>query len=256
MVEKLRNISQKSLKNLRNSIEENLALYQGGDFDSYPEKLHWDMELTDPEIDYDTSLLKTLVHVKGKSIIEQDLTNSLIVGKALINLTPTLACEEVIWTRLCHIDALAYCRSRWFPKKPGFLASTKQQKNYVNSITTHMFCPTATAVRDDNAISRLWWNFRIAKLAMPSEPERAMRQILKTADIRSNLIERPYTGARSKLLRGIVLFMEKTPKVSKDETKFRGFCKNINSSGVGLIFEEMDDINIQQFCEECWAKVI
>jgi hypothetical protein len=251
---KLRHISGKNLRDLRQNIEPNLHRYKGEDFTEIADELHWDVEVN-PALDYDQSALNSLKHDKTKSIADQDRENSLIVGEALCNLTPRLACSEVIWVRLCHIDALNYCRERWFAKKPGLFASAESKARFERSITTHMFCPTATAVRDDNALSRLWWNYHIAKLAMPSEPDRSLYQILKTADIRSNLVERPYTGARVELLKGIILFMEKYTEVSADEKKFREFCKHINSSGTGVLFEEMSDAEINHFCKMSWDIV-
>src|SRR5262249_26055990 len=141
----------------------------------------------DVDMEIDTQALAGLVGINETP--ELAVTNSVLVWNALKGLTPNLAAEERIWTRLCHIECLQYARDRWLG------GNTHDEK--IASIETHFFGRGLTGVRDDNAVSRLWWNAHVAKLAWPDDMEGALRLILKTTDYRSNLVERTMMSSRA-----------------------------------------------------------
>ena len=151
MKEQLKYISEATLADLRSSIKSNLARYRGEGFKELADEFSWDIGL---DIEYDQKLLSTLNLIQHQNIAESDLEGSRIVGEALGNLTPSMANEELIWVRLSHVDAFEYSVSRWLSEKTD-------DNTLISSIETHLFAPTQTAIRDDHAISRLWWNYQI-----------------------------------------------------------------------------------------------
>ena len=111
--------------------------------------------------------------------------------------------------------------------------------------------PTPIAIRDDNAISRLWWNYEIARNYDPDDIEGALSFILKTADIRSNLIERPWLASRRDLALAIFRLMKAGPWVTDRRRNFREFMISINRQGGGIVFEAMRPEEIDEFVENC-----
>ena len=117
-----------------------------------------------------------------------------------------------------------------------------------------MFAPNLTAIRDDNALSRLWWNVHIATIADPEDPEGALRLILKTADIRNNFVERTGTVSRRPLARAVVRAMRNNPWITSSEQAFREFMKALNRDGGGVLFEALDESEADKLIEACASR--
>ena len=179
---------------------------------------------------------------------ESEVKNSLLVWNVFSKLTPSLASEDRIWTRLTHLEGLAFARDRWLTGK------TKERSTAVAAIKKHFFAGTQTKRRDDNAISRLWWNAYIAKLVAPDSQEQALKALLKTADIRQAVIERPRTASRLSLTAGIVRAMDRDPWLTKAESNFREFIKVVNKFGGGELFEVMGSEEIDALIDDCSAR--
>ena len=241
----LKHISDSALDELRNSIESNFSRYKSEGFTDLADEYMWNISL-DIEIDYD--LLSELDLTLQKNIVEIDFKNSKIVGKALANLTPSLANEELIWVRLSHFEAFEYSSSRWLSNSPD----SGLKKN----IETHFFAPTQTAIRDDHAISRLWWNYQIARATMPEDIDLALKLIMKTADIRSNFVERIWMSSRRPIAGAILRAMNNNSEITATEINFRSFMKIVNRHGGGIVFESLDESDIDQFVEDCCNKTI
>lgn len=223
---------------LRKKIAENLDRYLQGDFEDYADTDDWAIPLN---LQVDLAPLKLL-----ETNPAGDAENSLLVWQALGELNPSLASEGRIWTRLSHVEGLAYARERWIGGRTGAEA--------VQVIDGHFFADTRTACRDDNAIGRLWWTAFVAKRAMPDDHEAAVRAIWKTADIRSNVIERPWISSRPRLASAIVRAIITIPDVTASESAFRDFMKAINRLGGGLMFEVMEEPKIDAFIASCVPK--
>ena len=131
MSELLKYLSDSALSELRDSIPKNIERYIGNGFEEYAFLPSWDIPL---KINLDRNLLATLDTTQQRTIAEIDLANSKIVGKALENLTPSLANEERIWVRLSHLEAFEYSRIRWLTGKEG--------EGLVAAIEKHFFAPT------------------------------------------------------------------------------------------------------------------
>lgn len=90
---------------------------------------------------------------------------------------------------------------------------------------------------------------------MPDRKFDALKLILKKADIRSNVVERPWITSRPQLAGGIVRVMERKPYISNNEAGFRDFMKAVNANGGGLIFETMSIGEIDMFMNACADEI-
>lgn len=240
-LKKVNYIGQDLISDLYNNISKNVDKYSvgGDDFFEYSSSGNWDIPLS---VDYNPELLQEL------NSDNSEIENSKLVWLALKNLTPSLACEERIWVRFTHGECLHFSRERW--------DISKQDNDGVEKfIRTHFFASSMTNRRDDNAISRLWWNGWIASQYSQDDFEDALNIILRTADIRSNLIERPWMFRRKELSRGIITFMKDHFLIGEKmlEAKFRAFAITLNVIGSGVVFEGMDDKKIQDFLLNCYC---
>ncbi|MAO93612.1 MAG: hypothetical protein CMM78_00220 [Rhodospirillaceae bacterium] len=241
----LKYISEAALTDLRTNIRSNLELYRGSGFHHLEDEPSWDIDL---KIDYDQALLGTLDLTQQQNIVDIDRKNSLIVGQALSGLTPSLANEELVWVRISHLDAFEYSKARW-------LSETDEDDALVASIQAHIFAPTQTAIRDDHSVSRLWWNYHIARSCMPDDVEKALGLILKTADIRSNFVERIWMSSRRQIAGAILRAIDEKAEITATEVRFRAFMKIINRYGGGIVFEALSDAEADKFVGECCDRV-
>ena len=245
MSERLKHLSDTALSELRNSISENIERYTGNGFEECGLPPSWDIPL---KIDFDKDHLATLDSKRQRTIVEIDRANSIIVGKALENLTPSLANEERIWVRLSHLEAFEYCKIRWLTGKEG--------EDLVSAIQRHFFAPTQTIIRDDHALSRLWWNYHIARTCMPDNVDRALELILKTADIRSNFVERIWMSSRRNISGAVLRAMDTQEWITGAEQNFREFMKVLNRQGGGIVFEALSESETDSFVQKCADQAV
>lgn len=245
MSEELKHVSEKALAELRAGIRSNLHRYKGNGFQDLAMQPSWDISL---KLDYDRDLLSTLDLTRQQNIVEIDRKNSIIVGESLVNLSPSLANEELIWARLSHLEALDYSKARWLP-------ANADDSSLVSAVETHFFAPTQTAIRDDHSLSRLWWNYHIARVSMPHEVDRALGLLMKTADIRSNFVERIWMSSRRTIAGAILRAMDARPQITATEGRFRAFMKVVNRQGGGIVFEALNDSETDAFVLECCDRV-
>lgn len=234
---KLLYVGQQAADFLADNVEAHADRYLETGFDDLEAGGDWRIPLS---ITADLEQLDDLIPETGR---EAEVRNTILVGRALTSLTPSLARENRIWIRLSHVEGLAYARARW-------LGNIKEEA-VAKAARLHFFAPTWTQCRDDHAISRLWWNHHIASSIMPEDPERALHLILSTADIRSNLIERSRIGVRLPLARGIVRRLEADDSLRSSESRFRNFMKVLNRKAAGYHMEVWEDIRIDELLLEC-----
>lgn len=235
---KLLYVGQQIADSLADQISDNLQRYRSGDFLDLESKGDWRIPLS---VEAEVNVLSELKH--GKSP-ENEIENSLLVGNVLNGITPALARENRIWLRLSHIECLEYSRRRW-------LTPDAEDDKVADEVKKHFFAPTLTGCRDDHSVSRLWWNYHIAKQILPNDPGRVLKVILARADIRLNFLERPGLAARPSLGRGVVNALERNEDLLKQEDLFRKFMKTLNLSGAGIAFEVWSDDAIDSFMESC-----
>jgi hypothetical protein len=243
MAGNLKYLSDKALSQLRGSVPANVSKYRTNGFADLADDPGWNIGLG---VEYDDALLATLDRTTTKGVAATDLANSRIVGKALATLTPTLANEERIWVRLSHIEAFAYARDRWI--------GAAGDAGIPKLVEDHFFAPAQTTIRDDHAISRLWWNYHIALTCNPDDPDGALALILKTADIRSNFVERIWMSSRRNIASAVLRLMKTDPWITAAEGNFRKFMKSLNRLGGGIVFEALDSDDIKRFLDDCVAN--
>ncbi|MBJ6984335.1 DUF6339 family protein [Luteimonas sp. MC1750] len=234
---KLMYVGQQTADFLADNVEEHLERYLEGSFEDLEATGDWRIPLS---ISADLGLLSELISDRGH---EAEVDNSLIVGRALSQLTPSLARENRIWVRLSHIEGLAYSRARWL--------SNIAESKLAATIRTHFFASTWTGCRDDHAIARLWWNHQIASMLIPDDPAAALKLILSRADLRANFVERPTVGARLPLAQGIVRELAKNEALRASQERFRTFIKTLNAQGAGKYLETWREEEIDAFVSGC-----
>lgn len=241
MTAPLRFLAADTLFTLHAHIADNIERYVGGDFTDLAQANGWSIESKLVQVDYDA-----LAGLNGEQrSAEADVANSKIVYSALRGMTPAIAADERIWARLTHVECLDYSRKRWL------LAGTEQE--LLRSIDLHMFARGRTGIRDDNALSRLWWNMHIASIADPNDPQAALELIVKRADVRMQFVERPGTAARRSLARAVVRSMRGEPWLLSNDAAFRTFMMVLNRDGGGVLFEALPDAKADSFMERCIA---
>jgi hypothetical protein len=149
---------------------------------------------------------------------------------------------------LTHLECLDFARARW-------LSLEKDNEAVIKEVEKHFFASGLLGRRDDNAISRLWWNAYIANLAIPSPGLEALDMILKRADFRLNLVERSLTASRPVLAAGIVRIIKREETwMTAQETNFREFMKALNRLGGGMVFETMSEADVDSFMAQCAGR--
>lgn len=242
MTARLKYLSDAALSQLRAGIASNKDRYRGEGFGELSDDPAWDIGLG---IEFDNELLATLDRSVPRQVAAIDLENSRIVGKALEQLTLALANEERIWVRLAHLEGFEYSRARWL--------DSETDADLPNAVETHMFASTQTGIRDDHALSRLWWNYRIARTCMPEDVDGALNLILKSADIRSNFVERIWMTSRQGIASAVLRAMKSDPWITGGEQNFRQFMKTVNRLGGGIVFEVLNAGETDRFVAECVA---
>lgn len=237
MKQKLKCLSEKTADALYGSIQENIERYKTGDFNDLASAYGWSVEL---QIHVDLEALKDL---EGNKSAENEIKNAMLVWHAMSDLTPGLACENRIWTRLTHLEGLAFSRKRWL--------KTTSDEDVIKSVKDHFFANSRTKWRDDNALSRLWWIAYIASQVSTIDQETVLRFILEKADIRSNFVERPWISSRPKLAASIIRKMMEDKWVTEKEANYRSFMRQINKYGGGILFEAWSDADLNGFITRC-----
>lgn len=250
---KLKYISENVLADLKSNVTSNFEHYRSTGFEDKASVKGWSLALNSVEID--ANKLAKLDPSGGSDV---EVRNSILMFEAFSGMTPALATEERVWTRLTHFECLDFARNRWplrdEPKEktglPGRITVSKEKAaeqrkkvlhQNIGQVEAHYFARGHTGYRDDNAVSRLWWNALIASRVDAADQEGVLKELLRTAYIRSNLVGRPMVSNRTNLLRGIVRTMRNKPEVYGSRATFREFMKALNLRGSGVLFEALSD---------------
>lgn len=250
---KLKYFSENVLADLRANVPENLERYRASGFGDRADQNGWALELSAVEVDADK--LAVLSPSRGNAA---EISNSMRVFEAIEGMTPSLATEERVWSRLAHFECLEYTRERWpikddpeekkgiFDGLTGAREKANEQRKRVfhqnlTQVDKHYFARGRTGYRDDNSAARLWWNAYIAKRIDPHDQEGVLVELLRTAEIRKSLVERPMLSNRADLMRGIIRTMRNYPDIYSAEITFRDFMKAVNMRGGGVLFEALSE---------------
>lgn len=239
-IKKLRFLSEVKLIELSSDKVKNRERYKSSDFLDMVGDNGWSVESRDIYVDFD--LLSELNPSLGS---EAEVKNSQIVYEAFIKMNPAVASDARTWVRLTHVECLDFCRARWI-KDPS-------DEKVDTAVRKHFFASGRPGVRDDNAISKLWWNRHIAGVADPIDPEGALRIILDKADIRQALIERPSTGSRVPIIRAIIRALRNDPLLASTRL-FKQLMVELNRDGGGLLFEALSEAHADELVVTCATK--
>lgn len=242
MSERLKFVSENTLLKLVGGISENLERYRVGDFIDLSSDIGWQVDTSTVSVNLDK--LAELIYVKGS--VDEDLKNSILVYEALDGMTPAIAMDERVWVRLTHIECLEYSRKRWL--------RIEEQEKLEGDIAKHMFASGRDKIRDDNAISRLWWNMHIASIIEPSDPKGALEMMLLTSDYRMAFVERPLTSARLPVARAIVRSLQKKSWIAERKDNFLRFMVELNRDAGGVLFEALSEADADKMIESCMDK--
>ena len=86
---------------------------------------------------------------------------------------------------------------------------------------------------------------------MPDNINKALELILKTADIRSNFVERIWMSSRRKIAVAVLRAMETQKWITDAEQNFREFMKALNRQGGGIVFEALSESEADAFVQQC-----
>lgn len=236
-LKKLLYVGQSVADSLLDSIPANTERYVSEGFQDLAEKGNWDIATN---LTYDPSPLQDL---DPDRTAEAEIKNSLLVWRALKGLTPSLATENRIWIRFTHLECRDFCRKRWLDGKSGDALH--------NAVRAHFFADTRTRWRDDNAVSRLWWNYWIAQRLLPEDPERALTIIYRSTDMRLSTVERPGLFIRPAISAAIIRAFVRDEWVLTREEHWRKFMTVLNKTGSGRVFEAMTDTETDHLMDQC-----
>lgn len=235
-VQPIRLLAATVVEDLSKNIDTNLARYTGGDFLDLEKESGWAIETAlatwDPAI-------ATNLDPSGTPTAE--ISNSLLIYKGLQGMTPALAREERLWTRLCHVECLEYARKRWIGKEEAA----------ASAVRLHFFAAGLRGCRDQNAIGRLWWNAHLAALAMPDDIEGGLKLLLTRANYRLQIVDRADSAFRQPLVSGIFRMLEKEEWLNSYDAAIADFMFEVNKRSGGIMFEAFDPTIVDSHLETC-----
>lgn len=235
-MEPLKFLSQPVLDELFTAVPDNLERYRDGNFNDLALGNGWAIDTTFAKWDP-----KIVDKLDPAAEAEAEISNSLMIYNSFKGMTPALAREERLWTRLCHVEFLAFARARWL-RNPDHLQ---------RDVENHFFGSTLPRCRDDNAIGRLWWNGYVASLAFPDDLERGLRLLLSRANIRLQVIDRADTAFRTPLLRGVMRMLETEPWLGNTDEAIALFMYELNKRSGSKVFEAMDEAALNGHLSKC-----
>ena len=242
----LKYITTNALVNLHKEIKGNIDSYRSGTFDNLLQgKTHIS------NIEFDVTQLQKLNMQRGRTsnVILADKQNSRLIGESL-KLTPYQAQDARIWVYLTHSEGLEYSRSRWpIPDDP---------EKAIKAIKTHFFAESYVSLRDDNALSWLWWNDYLARKYSIQPMDRDyvpqstsglelnsyqnnLDVIMGNSDLRLNLVQRTGISRRKPLVQAIIrLCIEEGLHTNYNADNFRRFMRVINIIAPEKLLEVYD----------------
>lgn len=172
------------LARLYENIGEYLLIYKSGSFQDFgfdSDDLSFEVE----SVDVDISKLVNLKKPDRSSLFEVE--NSEIVYSAFYKLNRYQAIDPRFWTYYCHVDAaLDYSRARYDKKFDS------DNESLISAVRQHIFAPMSgpRMLFRNNALGRLWWNYRVALDFDASKPETILDVFMAHTDFRASIIER------------------------------------------------------------------
>jgi hypothetical protein len=276
----LRQLKLSAEHELIEDIESNLDKYRNGNFHYLSQNRKYYRPLGAYEVEEDM-LAEVNVDRGGTSDDNlNDIENSITVFDAFSDLSPHLARDTRLWSYYTHTSLLEYSRSRWlnvsedkhWEPNPDCKRGNSKKSKYCKScvkctaylIKVHFFS-SATNVRSierSNAVSRLWWNGFLAARISTLDMEDALNALMATAEVRSQIMERPTTAQSMTLLSELLLMINEgvhpkppaegdKPDLPYSRDYFRAFMRKLNNKGGSLLLEYLDQKECRCLLESC-----
>lgn len=236
---------ESTVKALYSSIESNLDYYRNGSF----EHLLNDSSLflsSACKIDEEQALLVDCSHED-----HNEVNCCLSISKCLGAVSPHLARDERLWTRLAHIEFLHYARTRW-PIPSDNEAATEH-------IRKHFFAKGARGIERDNAVSRLWWMASICSKIENLPLEKALTAFLHQSDVRASIVERPSTSQNPSVLSAVVNRLASSLEGDQslyERKNFRELMKRLNLEGGTRLLEALQNEEVAEVVDQITLEVL
>ena len=232
MTARLNIMKLSGLRELFNNI--NPLFYEKGDADALPVADSSDyVRETMIEITGDISNCLLLPEKDN----DHDVENCSSICRVLDSLTLQQAADKRVWVYLTHFVFFDYVRARWpMPFRKSAESDEDWHTRKIRHIKAHYFVGSTRGLIRDNAISRLLWIGRVAGRCKNFSQEQALRILLKRADVRANLLERPTLSMSEEIFNAVMFVLGEDYKNKKDEglfgrLAFREFMKQLNRTG-------------------------
>ena len=233
---------------LYSSVEENITLYETGNFDELLKNQALHIR-TVPGVFIDESIFSQFETKSGGT---NDAKNAYILYNGFTNFTPYLAVDERIWVTLCHQHAKEFVTKRWLKSY-----QTKEEK--VAAVKLHLFARHNRAFVKTNALASLWWWAHVVCRTKPKNEAKTIELFCKYTDLRDQVFDRTSTSRGEKTFPAILKCMEKKYKEDPDTRFFsrkkskgddvgpyREWLKVINRYG-GRVF--MDSLTVKELTD-------
>lgn len=240
---KARFFKAQKVRDLTQSIKENLELYRGGNFD---------LVANDPEGYFDTSLdidETKLLMIDCDSANHKEAENCILMFEGMGDISHYLARDERLWTYLTHTILLNYTRVRW--------PIPADDEKAIKHIKNHFFCIGARGVERDNASSRLWWMASLCNRASGLNLKDSLTSLLHQSDVRANIIERPTTSQNLSIFSVVLKKLHDSYKTDKklfERDRFRSFMKWLNLVGGVKLLGALPETKIASIVDDCISK--
>lgn len=227
-------LSQSTVLNLYENVEENLKLYSDG-FSEKFFKNNYNHSLKNTDMPED--LGDMLIYDENLKAGDLDAKNSVIVYNALKGLTAYQARDGRVWTALSHKFFLEYTAKRH---------SEKNKKLTVTKIKQHFFTLVGGKRGFDrnNVVARLWWHgHAVQKCCKEENFEELVQLLCQNTDLRANIIERPGIFQIPNVLLAVLLVIKNEKNNGNDLIRkvYRPWLQYIDRAGGQKIYAIMEE---------------
>lgn len=213
-------MSSESIEKLRNIIKYSNS-FEIVDFEKLVAKYDLKLVSSSYQVDVDLNLL---LPDGADWELNNDKPNSLLVYRALPNLTVGLSTDERLWTTLAFGLWANYCKARWM-----------KSENDTKSILNHWFAPTSRSRWRDHCVSRLWTVGHFSHSIPGMSATQVLEVLYWNSDFINSFLGRPRTTS-SRKISGIILHLLHKEVSTLDKSgfkreEFRDFMKEIDLQG-------------------------
>ena len=185
--------------------------------------------------------------------IDADIEASLLVYSSLQSINKEQATSRRLWAYENHQNR-NYIAMRWMKSMP-YEKTEMHTEKAIKDIKKHYFDYTPRGMIRTNATARLWHNGYYANSVDGENPRRFLEVIIKNADLRASIIERPGISRNLKIMSAIynVILEHRDSRNSTlmERDNYREWFKQINAVGGVKVLDAMrEDDLVSLFSEE------